>query len=129
MNQDGRQPHILVVNDDHHLCDVLAEILTEAGYQVQCAHDGEAAWAEMQAHSPDLLLSDITMPRLDGVSLALRLVEVDSRVPIILMSAGPARGEDVSAAFVRKPFELDALLERIARVLDETNPAPTPPPR
>ena len=129
MNQDGRQPHILVVDDDHHLCEVLAEILTEARYQVQCAHDGEAAWAEMQAHSPDLLLSDITMPRLDGVSLALRLVNAGSRVPIILMSAGPPDGEDVSAAFVRKPFELGALLERIARVLDETNPAPTPVPR
>jgi two-component system, OmpR family, response regulator MprA len=126
MNQDGRQPHILVVVDDHHLCDVLAEILTEAGYQVQCAHDGEAAWAAIQAHSPDLLLSDITMPRLDGVSLALRLVNAGSRVPMILMSAGPARGEDVIAAFVCKPLELDALLARIARVLEESNPAPIP---
>ena len=96
---------------------------------MRCAPDGEAAWAEMQAHSPDLLLSDITMPRLDGVSLALRLVNAGSRVPIILMSAGPPDGEDISAAFVCKPFELGALLERIARVLDETNPAPTPLPR
>ena len=129
MNQDGRQPHILVVDDDHHLCDVLAEILTEAGYTVQCAHDGEAAWDEIQSHSPDLVLSDITMPRLDGVSLALRLVEAGSRVPIILMSAGPPDGEDVSVAFVRKPFEMDTLLERIARVLEETDPAPAPLPR
>ena len=129
MNQDDRQPHILVVDDDHHLCDVLAEILTEAGYQVQCAHDGEAAWTEMQAHAPDLLLSDITMPRLDGVSLALRLVEAGSRVPIIFMSAGPPDGTDVGAAFIHKPFEMDPLLERIARVLEETGPAPAPIPR
>ena len=129
MNQDGWQPHILVVDDDHHLCDVLAEILTEAGYQVQCAHDGEAAWAAMQAHAPDLLLSDITMPRLDGVSLALRLVNAGSRVPIILMSAGRLDGEDVSVAFIRKPFELGPLVARIARVLEETDPAPAPIPR
>ena len=124
MNQDGRQRHLLIVDDDHHLCDVLAEILTEAGYQVQCAHDGEAAWAAIQAHSPDLLLSDITMPRLDGVSLALRLVNAGSRVPIILMSAGRLDGEDVSVAFIRKPFELGPLVARIARVLEETDPAP-----
>jgi DNA-binding response OmpR family regulator len=128
MNQDGRQPQILVVDDDHHLCDVLAEILTEAGYQVQCAHDGEAAWAEIHAHAPDLLLSDITMPRLDGVSLALRMVEAGLPVPIILMSAGPPDRTNVSVAFVRKPFALDPLLERIARVLEETDPAPAPIP-
>ncbi len=129
MNQDDRQPNILVVDDDHHLCDVLAEFLTEAGYQVQCAHDGEAAWAEIQAHAPDLLLSDITMPRLDGVSLALRLVEAGSRVPIIFMSAGPHDGTDVGVAFIRKPIDLDPLLERIARVLEETDPALAPIPR
>ncbi|MCD6032380.1 MAG: hypothetical protein K0S78_4562 [Thermomicrobiales bacterium] len=129
MNQASGPPSILIVDDDHRLCDVLAEILTEAGYQVQCAHDGEAAWAEIQAHSPDLLLSDITMPRLDGVSLALRLVEAGSRVPIIFMSAGPPDGTDVGAAFIHKPFEMDPLLERIARVLEETGPAPAPIPR
>ena len=129
MNQDGQQPHILIVDDDHHLCDVLAEILTEAGYQVQCADDGEAAWAKIQAHSPDLLLSDIAMPRLDGVSLALQLVEAGSRVPIIFMSAGPPDGTDVGAAFIRKPFDLDPLLEHIARVLEEPGPAPAPIPR
>ena len=126
MNQDSRQPHILLVDDDHHLCDVLAEILTDAGYQVHCAHDGEAAWEEIQSHSPDLVLSDITMPRLDGVSLALRMVEAGSRVPIILMSAGPPDGADVSAAFIGKPFAMDAVLERIARVLDETGSTHVP---
>ena len=122
MNQDIRPPHILVVDDDQQLCDVLAEMLSEAGYFVQCAHDGEAAWTEIQSRSPHLVLSDITMPRLDGVSLALRLAEAGSRIPIILMSAGPKDGAAVSAAFVRKPFEMDALLERIARSLDETDP-------
>ena len=126
MNQDGRQTYILVVDDDLHLCDVLAELLTEAGYQVQCAHDGEAAWAEIQAHSPDLVLSDITMPRLDGVRLALRLVEAGSRVPIILMSAGPAHGADLSGAFISKPFKMHDLLERIALVLNETGSTHVP---
>jgi DNA-binding response OmpR family regulator len=129
MNQDTRSPHILVVDDDQQLCDVLAEILTEAGYVVQCAYDGEAAWISIQARSPDLVLSDITMPRLDGVSLARRLAETGSEIPIILMSAGPKDGAAVSSAFVCKPFEIASLLERIARTLDETDTAHalTPP--
>ena len=124
MNQDTRPPSILVVDDDHHLCEVLAELLTDAGYVVQCAGDGEAAWTEIQARSPDLVLSDITMPRLDGVSLALRLAETDSPIPIILMSAEPRAGTEVGADFIRKPFAVDALLARIAQVLEEVDSMP-----
>ena len=119
MNQDTRPPSILVVDDDHHLCEALAELLADAGYVVQCAQDGEAAWDEIQSHVPDLVLSDITMPRLDGVSLALRLAETDSPIPIILMSAEPRAGTEVGADFIRKPFEVDVLLARIAQALEE----------
>ena len=129
MNQDTKPSSILVVDDDQQLCDVLAEILTETGYVVQCAYDGEAAWMEIQARSPDLVLSDITMPRLDGVSLALRLAETGSGLPIILMSAGPKDAAAVNAAFVGKPFAMDVLLACIARTLEETDPArPLAPP-
>ena len=92
MNQATRPPSILVVDDDQPLCDVLTEILGDAGYGVRCAYDGEAAWVEIETRAPDLVLSDITMPRLDGVSLARRLVEAGSGIPIILMSAGPHDG-------------------------------------
>lgn len=128
MNHDGRQPHILVVDDDHHLCDVLAELLTDAGYVVQCAYDGEAAWIQIQFRSPDLILSDITMPRLDGVSLARRLDEGGSGIPIILMSARPKDRGVVSGPFVSKPFAMDVLLECVARTLKETETARAPAP-
>ena len=78
---------VLVVDDDRPLCELLAEILTEAGYAVRCVYDGEAAWLEIQTQPPDLILSDITMPRLDGISLARRLAETGSSIPIILMSS------------------------------------------
>jgi DNA-binding response OmpR family regulator len=123
MTQDNRQSRILVVDDDHLLCDLLTDILAEAGYTVQCANDGESAWIEIQAYSPDLVLSDITMPRLDGVGLARRLAKAGFRMPIILMSAKPQAGTAECDAFVRKPFELTALLERIARVLEESDTA------
>jgi DNA-binding response OmpR family regulator len=121
MSQVQRPSRILVVDDDQQLCDLLTEILAEAGYTVQCAHDGESAWIEVLAHSPDLVLSDITMPRLDGVGLARRLTEAGFRMPIILMSARPHVGAAVSDAFVSKPFDLTNLLVCIARVLEETN--------
>jgi two-component system response regulator MprA len=128
VNQATRPPYILVVDDDHQLCDVLVELLTEVGYLVRCAYDGEAGWVEIQARSPDLILSDITMPRLDGQSLALRLAEAGSGIPIILMSAGPHDGARVHGPFVRKPFAIDVLLACIARTLEETDTARAPIP-
>ena len=128
MNQDSRPPYILVVDDDQQLRDVLVGLLTDAGYVVQCAYDGEAAWIDIQGRSPDLVLSDITMPRLDGVSLARRLAETNSGIPIILMSAKPRDGAAVSAAFVRKPFVMDVLLECITRTLEEKDTARGPVP-
>jgi CheY-like chemotaxis protein len=119
MNQATRPPYILIVDGNHNLCGVLVELLTDTGYVVQCAYDGEAAWAEIQTRWPDLVLSDITMPRLDGVSLVRRLVET---------SAGPSEGAAVSAAFGRKPFAMDVLLACIARTLDETDAAHVPVP-
>ena len=109
---------VLVVDDDRPLCEVLAEILTEAGYAVRCVYDGEAAWLAIQTQPPDLILSDITMPRLDGISLARRLAETGSSIPIILMSSAVTAVAGVSGEVVRKPFALDVLLARIASALD-----------
>ena len=63
---------ILVVDDDGLLCDLLAALLTEEGYRVHCVvSDGEAAWAAVQQEAPDLILSDIKLPKLDSVTLAV----------------------------------------------------------
>jgi DNA-binding response OmpR family regulator len=107
----------LVVEDNRHLCDVFSDTLSDAGYDVRCAHDGEAAWTEVQRDPPDVILSDIRMPKLDGVGLAARLVLEAIRIPLILMSANPLDRTVVCAAFIRKPFELDELLALIANVL------------
>ena len=109
---------MLVVDDDGAVCEVLSELLSQAGYEVRCAHDGEAAWANVQRDPPDLILSDIRMPRLDGIDLASRLISGGYRTPIILMSASHVDRAGVSAAFIRKPFAFDHLLATIARALD-----------
>ena len=112
------QHSVLVVDDDGDVCEMLNELLSQAGYDVRCAHDGEEAWANVQRDPPDLILSDIRMPKLDGIDLASRLISGGYRTPIILMSASHVDRAGVSAAFIRKPFAFDDLLAVIARALD-----------
>jgi CheY-like chemotaxis protein len=112
------QHSVLVVDDDGDVCEMLSELLSQAGYDVRCAHDGEEAWADVQRDPPDLILSDIRMPKLDGIDLASRLISGGYRTPIILMSASHMDRAGVSAAFIRKPFAFDHLLAAIARALD-----------
>jgi DNA-binding response OmpR family regulator len=116
---------VLVVDDDRQLCELLTDLLIDAGYAVQCADDGEAAWALVQCSPPDLVLSDIKMPRLGGIDLASRLISGGYATPIILMSAGFDDLTGVSASFIRKPFDFDLLLATIARVLNPPGPQRT----
>lgn len=109
---------VMVVDDDRHVCDLLDTVLSEVGYQARCVCDGEAAWAALQECRPDLIVSDIKMPRLDGLQLVRRLAEADYRVPVILMSAGGEDVDGVAHAFLRKPFDVGELLDLIAAVLD-----------
>jgi CheY-like chemotaxis protein len=85
---------------------------------VRCAHDAEEAWADVQRDPPDLILSDIRMPKLDGHDLASRLVSGGYRTPMILMSTSHTDRARVSAASLRKPFACDRVLAAIARMLD-----------
>ena len=116
------QHSVLVVDDDGDVCEMLSDLLSQAGYDVRCARDGEEAWADVQRNPPDLILSDIRMPKLDGIDLASRLISRGYRTPIILMSASHTDRMGVSAAFIRKPFAFDHLLTVIARALDSPIP-------
>jgi two-component system response regulator ChvI len=110
---------VLVVDDDRDLCDLLDALLSAEGYRVRCVYDGEAAWAAVQQDPPDLILSDIKMPRLDGVNMALRLAEDAYGIPVILMSAGFDDWAGVASVFLRKPFNVADLLASIAVVIKE----------
>jgi len=112
------QHSVLVVDDDGDVCELLSELLSLSGYDVRCAHDGEEAWADVQLNPPDLILSDIRMPQLNGIYLAARLISEGYRTPIILMSESHVDRGGVSAAFIRKPFAFDLLLAVISRALD-----------
>jgi DNA-binding response OmpR family regulator len=110
---------ILVVDDDHDMAEVLEELLDEEGYRVRCAFNGEAALREIAHEPPDLVLADVMMPQVDGVSLAKQLQARGRAIPVVLMSAVSSSVDVPGLPFLPKPFNLDALLRVITREIDE----------
>lgn len=115
---------ILVVEDDPLLREVITEALSDEGYTVYEAGDGEGALERLDAmpRQPDLVLSDVRMPRLSGFELAERLAQRRLPIPIVLMSATRNAPPGESATFLAKPFSLDDLVALVARVLDRNAP-------
>ena len=116
---------ILVADDDPLTARFLNSLLSEKGYEVAVADDGEQALELVSTHHPDLILSDMVMPFVDGMSL-LRVLRGDvrlSRIPIILLSLKD-REEDIVAGleggaddYVVKPFNARELLVRVRKLL------------
>jgi two-component system, OmpR family, alkaline phosphatase synthesis response regulator PhoP len=128
-------PHTILVVDDDPAVSRLVEInLTQVGYQVQTAADGEEALARVAAAKPDLVILDVMMPRLDGFE-ALKRLRADpssAEIPVIMLTAR-AQDEDVFEGYGRgaqwyltKPFAPNELRAAVRRVLggdtDEKNP-------
>ena len=119
----GRAPTVLVVDDQPPIVELLRDLLEDEGLVVLTAPDGLAALAVATATPPDLILTDLMMPRLDGRALRARLQEQPrtAQIPVLLMSAaGQARPGDGFAAFIVKPFSVDVLLAAIHRHLPAT---------
>ena len=122
--QAGR-PRLLLVDDNVDMRDYLQRLLGER-YDVQAAEDGEAALAAIEKRPPDLVLSDIMMPRLDGLGLLARLRSNPrtSALPIILLSARAGEESRVEGLqtgaddYLIKPFTARELLARVAANLD-----------
>jgi diguanylate cyclase (GGDEF)-like protein len=117
--------HLLVVDDDPRSRDALAALLREEGYRVTTADDGVSALNEIAKDLPDLVISDVQMPRGDGFHLVRRLrgTHKTSHLPIILVSGSGAAdrraaGIDLGADdFVAKPVDFAELLARVRSAL------------
>lgn len=105
--QGSRVTSILVVDDDPRICDLLEALFHDEGYLTRRAADGVEAMAAIAVAMPDLIVTDLMMPRLDGAGLIRRLREQGVAIPIIVISAvyDNARQLDVTG-FVPKPFDL-----------------------
>ena len=121
MNAPG-PTRILLVDDDPNLLVFLAGQLRSDGFEVQTARDGQEALRRLEGAWPDILLIDLLMPRLDGLSLA-RQVKARADLPIIVLSAidaGDSKAEaleEVAEDYITKPFHYPELRARITRVL------------
>jgi two-component system response regulator ResD len=115
-------PRILIVDDDPNLLVLLADQLTEDGYETMTARDGDEALKRLRASWPDLLIIDMMMPRMDGLTLA-REIKGHADLPIIVLSAidaGDSKAdllEEVAEDYVTKPYHYPELRARINRVL------------
>ena len=114
--------HILVVDDDLQLCELLTEVLEEEGYQVHCVNDGESALNYMQMNPVDLVLLDVMLPHIDGLQVARRICQRFA-TPILMLTAlsgeqsmldGLQAGAD---QYLAKPFAVTELLARITSLL------------
>ena len=127
MSVSGRDPRVLVVEDDEEIAQVLQRSLRLEGYEVRVAGDGEAALDQSAAFNPDLVILDLGLPKLDGMEVARRLRSADD-VPILMLTARDAlearvEGLDAGADdYLVKPFERQELLARLRALLRRRPP-------
>ncbi|HEY5607809.1 MAG TPA: response regulator transcription factor [Alphaproteobacteria bacterium] len=125
-------PHLLVVDDDRRIRDLLSRYLSSEGYRITTAGSAAAARAKLTSLSFDLLILDVMMPGETGFEFA-RDIRRSSSVPILMLTARDAAesritGLEIGADdYVAKPFEPRELSLRIAAILKRAKPAATPP--
>ncbi len=124
-------PHILVVDDEPQITRVLRTSLSAQGYDIRVANSGEMALEIMKDWSPNLIITDLSMPSIDGVQLC-RAVRAVSHIPILVLSVRDKEQQKVEALdagaddYVTKPFGMSELLARVRanlrRVATESEP-------
>jgi len=116
-------PKVLLIDDDAPLLDVLSLAFEDAGFAVLSATDGLRGYESTKAHGPDLVVSDVNMPGLDGFALCRRLRAEGNEVPLLLLTSrddeiDEALGLELGADdYVAKPFSTRVLLARAHALL------------
>ncbi|GCE02342.1 DNA-binding response regulator [Embleya hyalina] len=119
----GTPPHILVVDDEPAVREALESSLRFEGYRVTLADEGVAALTAIAGDAPDLVLLDVLMPRMDGLTACRRLRARGDTLPVLMLTARDAVGDRVTGLdagaddYLVKPFELDELLARVRALL------------
>jgi two-component system, OmpR family, response regulator MprA len=118
--------HILVVDDDPRITDLLRRLLAYEGYSVAVAASGDAALMRTLERAPDLIVLDVMLPGMDGLEVARRLRAAGDNVPILMLTARDAvadrvKGLEVGADdYLVKPFANEELLARVKAMLRRT---------
>jgi DNA-binding response OmpR family regulator len=122
---------ILVVDDDEKILRLVRMYLEREGFSVREARDGQAALAAIALHDPRLVVLDLMLPEIDGLSV-LRAIRRKSRTPVIVLSARGTVGDRIQGLesgaddYVPKPFSPAELILRVQRVLERSTEDPGP---
>lgn len=114
---------ILIVEDDLQIADMLTEALTNRQYMVDVAQDGEAAWHWIEMFDYDLVLLDITLPKLDGIRFCQQLRDRNATIPVLMLTARDTIADKIigldagADAYMVKPFDLEELMAQIRALL------------
>jgi len=120
-SRSGAEGRVLVVDDDEPIARMMAEFLSEHGFEADWAGGGRAALGKIRAETPDALVLDLRMPDMDGRALLQAVRTLGLRPRVVLFSAdrevADAARELACEAFVEKPFAPESLLAAVRRVL------------
>src|ERR1700681_4661958 len=125
-------PHLLIVDDDRRIRDLLSRFLNTEGYRVTTADSAAEARAKLDGLRFDLLILDVMMPGETGFDLA-KSIRSGSGVPILMLTARAEKENRIAGLelgaddYLAKPFEPRELSLRIANILKRTSPPPPPP--
>jgi DNA-binding NtrC family response regulator len=114
---------ILVVDDDPDAVDLLKELLTGEGHEIDTASDGDSALESFRAAAFDLVISDVRMPGKHGFSLLEEVRSRQEEVPVILITGFPSQQAVLDSvyrgayAYVEKPFDIDYLVSLVRKAL------------
>lgn len=114
---------ILVVEDDVQIADMLTEALTNRQYTVDVAQDGEMAWNWIETLEYDLVLLDITLPKMNGLLFCQKLRDRNFSIPVLMLTARDTIADKIigldagADAYMVKPFDLEELMAQIRALL------------
>jgi excisionase family DNA binding protein len=126
------RPRILVVDDEQAVRDLLTKTLTMAEYDVETAADGPTALQRLHGREYDLLITDLKMPGMDGLSVIREARRQAPELPVIIITGYSTEASAIEAinlgvtGYLTKPFRLPRILAATARALGEPVPAPEP---
>lgn len=121
------KPKILLVEDERDLAFIIAANFRKEGFEFQIAGTAEAGLKAVRAHKPALVISDISLPGMDGLEM-VRILRQESQVPILFLTA---RKDEVNRIlgfklgaddYISKPFSMQELICRVKAILHRTNP-------
>jgi DNA-binding response OmpR family regulator len=116
---------LLYIEDDKDIQSIYLDILQEYVYRVYCANDGEEGYELYLSYRPDIILLDINMPKIDGLTLAKRIRDIDKEVKIIITTAYGEQEKLLKAIelylikYILKPIEIDILREALSKAVEE----------